>query len=137
MPIPLQPQPDALAASAPTAAELGLMQGFPVPQDKRVTRDNFVIYPYSRWAFQNIRALQTTRGIFRGGDPVAAIAADPVDLDALTFTVANGRQVPLGTWFDESGTDSFLVLHKGKLVYERYFNGMARSSLHQMFSVTK
>ena len=113
------------------------MEGFPVPPDKRVTRDNFVIYPYSRWAFQNIRALQPTRGIFRGGDPVAAIAADPVDLDALTFTVANGRQVPLGTWFDESGTDSFLVLHKGKLVYERYFNGMARSSLHQMFSVTK
>jgi CubicO group peptidase (beta-lactamase class C family) len=113
------------------------MQGFPVPPDKRVTRDNFVIYPYSRWAFQNIRALQPTRGIFRGGDPVAAIAADPVDLDALTFTGANGRQVPLGTWFDESGTDSFLVLHKGRLVYERYFNGMARSSLHQMFSVTK
>jgi CubicO group peptidase (beta-lactamase class C family) len=137
MTIPVQPRHVALAASAPTAAELGLMQGFPVPPDKRVTRDNFVIYPYSRWAFQNIRALQPTRGIFRGGDPVAAIAADPVDLDALTFTVANGRQVPLGTWFDESGTDSFLVLHKGKLVYERYFNGMARSSLHQMFSVTK
>jgi CubicO group peptidase (beta-lactamase class C family) len=29
------------------------------------------------------------------------------------------------------------VLHKGTLVYERYFNGMARPSLHQMFSVTK
>jgi CubicO group peptidase (beta-lactamase class C family) len=137
MSIPSEPRPVALAASAPTAAELGLMEGFPVPPDKRVTRDNFVIYPYSRWAFQNIRALQPTRGIFRGGDPVAAIAADPVDLDALTFTVANNRQVPLGTWFDESGTDSFLVLHKGKMVYERYFNGMARSSLHQMFSVTK
>jgi CubicO group peptidase (beta-lactamase class C family) len=125
------------AGPTQTAAELGLMQGFPVPQDKRVTRDNFVIYPYSRWAFQNIRSLQPTRGIFRGGDPVAAIAVDPVDLDTLTFTVANGRQVPLGTWFDESGTDSFLVLHKGKLVYERYFNGMERQSLHQMFSVTK
>jgi hypothetical protein len=132
MPIPLQPPHVALAASTPTAAELGLMQGFPVPEDKRVTRDNFMLHPYSRWAFQNIRALQPTRGIFRGGDPVAAIAADPVDLDALTFTVANGRQVPLGTWFDESGTDSFLVLHEGKLVYERYFNGMARPSLHQM-----
>jgi CubicO group peptidase (beta-lactamase class C family) len=130
-------QHDAPPTPAPTAAELGLMQGFPVPQDKRVTRDNFVIYPYSRWAFQNIRSLQPTRGIFRGVDPVADIAADPVDLDALTFTVANGRQVPLGTWFDESGTDSFLVLHKGKLVYERYFNGMERLSLHQMFSVTK
>ena len=120
-----------------TAAELGLMQGFPVPQDKRVTRDNFMLYPYSRWAFQNMRELQPTRGIFRGDDPVAPLAADPVDLDALTFTVANGRKVSLGSWLDESVTDSFLVLHKGELVYERYFNGMARSSQHQMFSVTK
>jgi CubicO group peptidase (beta-lactamase class C family) len=137
MTIPCQPRRVALADSALTAAELGLMQGCPVPQDKRVTRDNFMRYPYSRWAFQNIRALQPTRGIFRGGDPVAAIAADPVDLDALSFTVANGRQVRLGTWLDESVTDSFLVLQKGELVYERYFNGMARPSLHQMFSVTK
>ncbi|MBP6699909.1 MAG: serine hydrolase [Halioglobus sp.] len=120
-----------------TAAELGLMQGFPVPQDKRVTRDNFMLYPYSRWAFQNMRELQPTRGIFRGDDPVAPLAADPVDLDALTFTVANGRKVSLGSWLDESVTDSFLVLHKGELVYERYFNGMVRSSQHQMFSVTK
>jgi CubicO group peptidase (beta-lactamase class C family) len=45
--------------------------------------------------------------------------------------------VKLGTWFDESVTDSFLVLHKGALVYERYFNGMTRQSIHQMFSVTK
>jgi len=48
MPIPIEPRRGALAASALTAAELGLMQGFPVPPDKRVTRDNFVIYPYSR-----------------------------------------------------------------------------------------
>jgi CubicO group peptidase (beta-lactamase class C family) len=120
-----------------TAEELGLMQGSPVPPDKRVTRENFMRYPFSRWAFQNIRALQPTRGIYRGDNPVASIAANPIDLDALTFTVSNGRQVRLDSWLDESVTDSFLVLHKGELVYERYFNGMARPSLHQMFSVTK
>jgi len=48
MTIPSQPRRVALAASALTAAELGLMQGFPVPQDKRVARDNFMVYPYSR-----------------------------------------------------------------------------------------
>jgi len=120
-----------------TAAELGLMQGFPVPQEKRVTRDNMSLYPYSRWAFQNIRELQPTREIFRGDGPVSPLATRPVDLDALTFTVANNRKVSLATWLDESVTDAFLVLHKGELVYERYFNGMARPSQHQMFSVTK
>lgn len=133
----------APAATAPeqpfpvTAAELGLMQGFPVPPDKRVTRDNFMQYPYSRWAFQHIRELQPTRDIYRGESPVSELASAPVDLDSLTFTVANDRKVSLGKWLDESVTDSFLVLHQGKIVYERYFNGMARASRHQMFSATK
>ena len=52
----------ATAAPAPgeapvTAAGLGLMQGFPPPVEKRVTRDNISEYPYSRWAFQHIREM--------------------------------------------------------------------------------
>jgi len=36
-----------------------------------------------------------------------------------------------------SRTDSFLVLHKGKLVYERYYNGYGKDTPHFMASVTK
>jgi len=133
-----------LASAAPvpgeapvTAASLGLMQGFPPPPDKRVTRDNFMEYPYSRWAFQHIRELQPTRDIYRGEAPVASLAARPVNLDALSFELPGDRKTDLATWLDASVTDSFLVLHKGELVYERYFNGMTRASQHQMFSATK
>lgn len=132
--VPAQAQPDFPLV---TAAQMGFMEGFPVPPDKRVTGENFMQYPYSRWAFQHIRQLQPTRGIYRGDGPVAPLAQNPVDLDKLTFTVADDRKVNLAQWLDESVTDSFLVLHKGKIVYERYFNGMARASQHQMFSATK
>ena len=132
----------ATAAPAPgeapvTAAGLGLMQGFPPPVEKRVTRDNISEYPYSRWAFQHIRELQPTRGIYRGDGPVSSLVTSPVDLDALSFSLPEDRTVNLATWLDESVTDTFLVLHRGELVYERYFNGMARPSQHQMFSATK
>ena len=34
-------------------------------------------------------------------------------------------------------TDAFLVLYRGRVVEERYFNGMGRSTRHGMFSMTK
>jgi CubicO group peptidase (beta-lactamase class C family) len=51
--------------------------------------------------------------------------------------VSGGRSLTLDQWFEESATDSFLVMHKGQLVYERYFNGQQAHTQHQMFSATK
>lgn len=128
------PPPDAAPL---TAAGLGLMQGFPPAPDKQVTRNNMMEYPYSRWAFQHIRELQPTRDIYRGEGPTSRLAANPVELDKLSFKLPGDKTIDLATWFDQSVTDSFLVLHRGELVYERYFNGMTRTSQHQMFSATK
>ena len=36
-----------------------------------------------------------------------------------------------------SETDGFLVLHRGRVVFEDYRRGMTRSSPHILFSVTK
>ena len=38
---------------------------------------------------------------------------------------------------DASHTDAFLVLHRGRIVYERYLNGMQPYTPHLMFSRTK
>jgi hypothetical protein len=120
-----------------TAASLGLMQGFPPPPEQRVTPDNLTEYPYSRWAFQHIRELQPTRDLYRGEGPASSLVSRPVNLDELSFDLPGDRKADLVTWLNASVTDSFLVLHKGELVYERYFNGMSRHSQHQMFSATK
>jgi CubicO group peptidase (beta-lactamase class C family) len=124
-------------AAPPTAAELGLMQGVPVPAEKRVTLENFMLPPYNRWAFQHLRQLQPTVEVYRGEQPAVSLESAPVDLDALEFTVQGGRKLKLATWMDEAYTDSFLVLHRGKLVYERYLNGQQPHTQHQMFSATK
>jgi hypothetical protein len=120
-----------------TASELGLMQGFPPPADKRITWRNFMEAPQNRWSFQHIRELQPTREIYRGAGPVAALAFEAVALDDLEVEITGGRRVSVSRWQQEAYTDAMLVLHRGVLVYEKYMNGMAPHTQHQMFSVTK
>ena len=120
-----------------SASELGLMQGFPPPADKRVTRRNFMGAPQNRWSLQRIRELQPTREIYRGTGPVAALASEPVALDDLEVEVSGGRRVSVSRWQREAYTHAMLVLHRGVLVYEKYLNDMEPHTQHVMFSVTK
>jgi len=123
------------AAGEPDSSKL--MQGFPPPDDQIVTRSNLMEYPNNRWAFQHIRELQPTREIWRGDGPVSDLPVAPMDLGAFTATVRNGRKLSLDQFLAESHTDGFVILHDGRLVFERYFNGQQRHTQHQMMSVTK
>lgn len=114
-----------------------LMQGFPVADEEVVTLKNFMAPPYNRWAFQHIRELVPTRDVYRGDGPVVALGESPLPLDELEFTLHDGSTIDLPTWLDESRTDAFLVMHKGRIVYERYMNNMVPYRQHQMFSATK
>ncbi len=45
----------ALRTALPaTAAEHGLMHGFPARPEKRVTWDNWIAAPFNRWGFQHV-----------------------------------------------------------------------------------
>lgn len=65
-------------------------------------------------------------------------ALDEEAIDRLTF-VPTGASEPI-TWrqsLDENHTDGIIILHDGKIIYERYFGEMNSSSLHALMSVTK
>jgi hypothetical protein len=120
-----------------TAKDLGLMQGFPPPSDKRITNRNFMEAPQNRWSFQRIREFQPTREIYRGAGPASQLASNPIDLDALKIQTSDGHRITFERWQQKSYTDSIVVLHRGKIVYEKYSNGMMSHTQHQMFSATK
>jgi CubicO group peptidase (beta-lactamase class C family) len=120
-----------------TAKEMGLMQGFPPPADKRISNQNFMQAPQNRWSFQHIRELQPTREIYRGTGSASRLENKPIDLDALEFTTSDDRRITFARWQQESYTDSIVVLHQGKIVYEKYSNGIMPHTQHQMFSATK
>ncbi|MEI2685686.1 MAG: hypothetical protein V9G14_04955 [Cypionkella sp.] len=72
----------------------------------------------------------------------SGVSALPVDLDAgldaVTFTPLGGGAAM--TWdaaFDANYTDGILVLHKGRIVYERYDGCLDEHTLHGAMSVTK
>ncbi len=70
------------------------------------------------------------------GGPVRVFDRAERDLSGVAFEVA-GREVPFEQWLGETATDGLLVLHRGRLVYERYLNGMRPDSRHLLMSVSK
>ena len=130
--------PDA-RASDPVA--LGWMAGSPPPADKTVRfgDGSFYKFPQTRWAFSHMRELVPTVAVSRGPGPVSALPrAERRDLDAVTFTpIGQSQPMTWGAAFDANYTDGIVVLHRGRIVYERYAGALAAERPHIAFSVTK
>ncbi|MGZ8578402.1 MAG: serine hydrolase domain-containing protein [Actinomycetota bacterium] len=120
----------------PTAAELGLMEGSPPPPGRLVTLANWQDPPFNRWGFQHVRDLIPTARISRGPGAARRLPRDDRDLAGVTVK-SGGRRLSLERLLDETYTDGLLVLHRGRVVTERYFNGMTPSSTHLLMSVSK
>ena len=122
-----------------TAEELKLMEGFPPPPDKRVTRANALqTPPFNRWSYLNMRMIYPSAPIKAAKDAVA-ISRD-IDEGIGSVSVKNpstGNLVSMTTALRETYTDAFIVIKGEKIVYEKYFNGMHANQPHQMMSVTK
>ena len=121
-----------------TAAELGLMQGFPPPQDKRVNRSNAIIgAPHNRWSYQHMRRVYPSAPIKAAASPAQLKRSiDPV-IATLAVKREDGSISDMGTFLKETYSDALVVLHGDTVVYEHYANGMHADQPHQMMSVTK
>jgi len=139
-----RPRPTVLEALPEplTAAEHGLMVGVPVPADKRVHHGNWTAWPNIRWALTHMDELRASGRISRGPGPADLLpptepAETGIDLDDLAIDNGSGGTWTLDEMLYRTYTDAFLVLHRGRVVDERYFNGMGSSTRHGMFSMTK
>lgn len=130
--------PDA-QASDPVA--LGWMMGFPPPPDRiiRASDGSSYRFPQLRWSFSNYRRLAPTSNVSRGlGAPVPLPRAERDDLDAVDFKVlGSGQTMTWGQAFFANYTDGVVVLHQGRIVYERYFGALRPDGQHIAQSVTK
>lgn len=129
-------------AEASDPQKMGWMQGFPPAPDKIIKFANGSNYqfPRTRWSFSHGRELGPTSNVWHGAGPVSALPValgKPGELDQLRFVDEKGTDI---SWADVQArtyTDSILVLHKGKIVYERYL-GITKPHLpHIAMSVTK
>ncbi len=130
------PQLDAIASDPVT---MGWMQGHPVPPEKQVLWRNtdHWRFPKTRWAFSHYRELIPTVRV--GGGQAAPLPRAIDDaLGGLTFTPL-GSDAPITVEQGLLGTyaDGILVVHKGQVIFERWFGVTGPETRHIAFSVTK
>ncbi|MES2073112.1 MAG: serine hydrolase [Pseudomonadota bacterium] len=129
---PALPAPDSVSLE-----KLGLMSSFPPVGDQLVNMENRGKFPQMRWVLQHTRELVPTRNIRRGGSPASGLPAAPRDLDAVVFEDDKGQKITIADWQKNTYTDGLIVLHKGRVVYERYSNQLRPETPHLLFSLTK
>lgn len=116
---------------------LKLMEGFPPPPDKTVRLANVLQYPNARWAFHHMRELGPTVAVWRGAGSPVALPQALRNLDGVRWDDGQGHAVTLADWQRETYTDALLVLHRGRVVYERYDAGMKPWQAHALWSMSK
>jgi hypothetical protein len=102
----------------------------------QVTLANWQDPPFNRWAFQHVRELIPTARIPCGQGPAWLLPADPRDVTGIRFRCED-RELTIADMLAETWTDGFLVLHRGRIVAEQYFNGLQPDTPHLLMSVSK
>ncbi|WP_121062679.1 serine hydrolase domain-containing protein [Chachezhania antarctica] len=92
--------------------------------------------PYNRWTFLHMREMTPTATVRRGRMAPRDFERDEQDLGDVAFT-SRGRDWTVDSWLDDSWTDGFLLLHRGKIVTERYMGGLKPHHQHLSMSVAK
>lgn len=130
-----------LSAAQSDPIKLGWMQGFPPAKDKtlKVEDGSFFEFPALRYSVANMREfLPTVEVSCKLQQPIPLPYALDENIDAIAFQ-PTGTQRTM-TWqasLEANYTDGILILHQGKVVYERYFGALNASTKHAAMSVTK
>ncbi len=137
---PVMGAPISAAESDPNT--MGWMQGFPPPADKLIMQpdSNYFSFPKLRWTVCHLRELLPTAQVSRGLRAPGRLeyALDEKAIDTLRFKPAGADQRM--TWKQSLAanyTDGVLILHRGKVVYERYAGCLRPAGQHGVMSMTK
>lgn len=132
---------EVLSARESDPANFGWMQGFPPGKDKVLSAadGSFFRFPALRWSVVNMRQFLPTMNVSRGiANPVPLRHDMDEHIDSILFT-------PIGeddtmSWEEslwKNYTDGIIILHKGTVVYERYFGALTEQKQHAVMSLTK
>jgi CubicO group peptidase (beta-lactamase class C family) len=130
-----------LDAAQSDPVKMGWMVGSPPPEDRipRFDDGSFFQFPALRWSVAHMRQFMPTVNVSRRLGASASFATNiKSNIDKVQF-------VPLGetkaiTWeesLQKVYADGVIVMHHGKIVYEKYFGALKVDGQHAAMSVTK
>lgn len=110
------------------------MTGSPPAPATRVTHENATEPARLRWSMRNVERLRTGARIWRGEGVVAALPRRPRNIAALAVP---GPVASVERYLELTCADAFIVMHRGRIVEERYLSGMQPQDWHAVNSVSK
>lgn len=132
----------ALTAQQSDPVKMGWMQGFPPKADKVVSAidGSFFTFPALRYSVCHMRQFMPTTEVKGAKEDYYNFKTklDEANIDRLIFTPTGSTETM--TWAEslyKNYTDGMLILHKGRIVYERYFGELKPDGVHAAMSVTK
>lgn len=118
--------------------KLGWMQGSPPPPDKIIGRTTpGYMFPRRRWTYSHYRELQPTVNVWRGSGDASEMPRAPREIGDVPFTDADGEVRSWDDMLKRRYADGIIVMHKGKIVSERYFGALDANKPHIAMSMTK
>jgi CubicO group peptidase (beta-lactamase class C family) len=130
--------PDARASDP---IKLGWMIGSPPPADKliRFEDGSYRLFPQTRWSFSHWSEFRPVAMVSHGSSPISLLPRrERADLDGITFVpIGSNRSMTWAESLDVNYTDGIIVLHRGRIVFERYFGALNPERAHIAFSATK
>src|SRR6478609_8217722 len=94
------------------------------------TLANWRTAPHNRWAFHHVRELIPTADIPNDPRRVRELPAEKADLAPLRIEPDAGEAMGIEAFLQETDTDGLAILHRGRLAFERYANGMSDETPH-------
>jgi len=97
---------------------------------------NWRTYPHNRIAFSNVKSILPV-SIIKKGEKPKNIQSKLEDLSLLKFTNKYKEEIKITDFLQKSFSDSFLILKKGKKIFEWYNDLNLKNNQHILFSVSK
>lgn len=119
---------------------MGWMQGSPPPPDRRIlpARADHMRFPMIRWSYSNMRQFLPTVRIAASGEGRPLPRRPLPDLADVRFVPTDHEEaIRFEDSLVEGFTDGIMVVHRGEVVFERWFGVTGPETRHIAFSVTK
>src|SRR5213075_80432 len=104
--------------------------------NRQVTLANWRAAPFNRWAFHHVRELIPSADIPNDPHRIRELPPARREID-LRIEPDSGESMGIDAFLKETDTDGMAIVHRGKLVFERYDNGLTEETPHIFMSVSK
>ena len=102
----------------------------------QVTLANWRSSPFNRWAFHHVRELIPSADIANDPRRIRELPSERRSMD-VRIDPDSGEALDLEAFLRETDTDGMAIVHRGRLVFEHYANGMTAETPHILMSVSK